>query len=144
MGLVYFKTKDYIKAIDYFQQAIDINDGNIYAHFYIGNIYKEMGDLESAKISLKKLFLFSLIMVGAILMLRQKFLSTKTILIGAIEDIIDIELNQVEQRCIQEFVTCQLLAKKKNLIKQSVLCKTDWQIATNLEICTILQPIFTK
>lgn len=31
-----------------FQNTIDINDEDIYAHFYIGNIYKEMGDIESA------------------------------------------------------------------------------------------------
>ena len=54
LGLIYFKQKDYLNAIEYFQKTIDINDEDIYAHFYIGNIYKELGDKDSAKDQFEK------------------------------------------------------------------------------------------
>lgn len=37
-----------------FSKTIDINDEDIYAHFYIGNIYKELGDKDSAKDEFEK------------------------------------------------------------------------------------------
>ena len=49
MGLAYFKKKDYISAIENFQKTIDLNDEDLYAHFYLGNIFKELGDIDSAK-----------------------------------------------------------------------------------------------
>ncbi len=54
LGLVYFKMGNLPRAVD-FSKTIDLNDDDIYAHFYIGNIMKEFGDLEAAReISSKK------------------------------------------------------------------------------------------
>ena len=47
-GICYFKKGDLVNAVLNFQNTIDLNNNDIYAHFYIGNIYKTMGDSEAA------------------------------------------------------------------------------------------------
>ena len=52
--MAYFKQNDYIQAIENFQKTIDINDEDLYAHFYLGNIFKELGDYDFAKEKFEK------------------------------------------------------------------------------------------
>lgn len=42
-----------------FQNTIDLNDDDIYAHFYMGNILKEMGDASSAAEQFEKVIKLS-------------------------------------------------------------------------------------
>lgn len=101
-----------------------------------------MGDLESAKIEFEKVISlspdYSWAYFNLAVIYHEEGDDDR-----AIENLRQtIELNPIDKDAYK--ILAKLLAKKKNLMKQSVLCKTDWQIATNLEICTILQPIFTK
>ena len=40
-GLQFYKSNEYDKAIAAYKQALDLNPGNAYAHYYLGVVYKD-------------------------------------------------------------------------------------------------------
>ena len=48
-GLCYFKSGNLIKAKEYFEKAVVLNNEDIYAHFYLGNIFIKTEDFDNAK-----------------------------------------------------------------------------------------------